>query len=273
MTIGEAGRFPVRAAMGLAYGAQFFALGVYLPFFPLWLSARGLSAQDIGVAVAVPLSTRLVSTPLLGVLSDRLGRPKALLVLLAAFTAVTMSLLMLAQTRLAILVVLGCRRTGLESRLCAARCLCHPAGAGRADRLWPQPPLGIGGLRGGQCGRGAGDPAYGSRIRRGGADGGGLCLLCGGHRRLAGIGPSAQHGHAGARLEAGARHPGCGCARRRPDPGQPRHPLCLLLAPLVPRRPVPDGGGAALVHRRPVGDRRLPLRHEAGAPHSGRSGF
>lgn len=107
MTIGEAGRFPVRAAMGLAYGAQFFALGVYLPFFPVWLSARGLSAEDIGLAVAVPLATRLVSTPLLGFLSDRLGRPKALLVLLASFTALTMSLLALAQTLLAILVVLG----------------------------------------------------------------------------------------------------------------------------------------------------------------------
>ncbi|MDE1570275.1 MFS transporter [Aquabacter sediminis] len=107
MTLGAAGRFPVRAAMGLAYGAQFFALGVYLPFFPLWLSARGLSAEDIGLAVAVPLATRLVSTPLLGLLSDRLGRPKALLVLLASFTALTMSLLALAQTLLAILVVLG----------------------------------------------------------------------------------------------------------------------------------------------------------------------
>lgn len=107
MTLGAAGRFPVRAAMGLAYGAQFFALGVYLPFFPLWLSAWGLSAQDIGLAIAVQLATRLVSTPLLGLLSDRLGRPKALLVLLASFTALTMSLLVLAQTLIAILLVLG----------------------------------------------------------------------------------------------------------------------------------------------------------------------
>lgn len=107
MTLGAAARFPVRAAMGLAYGAQFFALGVYLPFFPLWLAARGLTSEDIGLVVAVPLATRLVSTPVLGVLSDRLGRPKALLVLLAGFTALTMSLLLLAQTRWAILVVLG----------------------------------------------------------------------------------------------------------------------------------------------------------------------
>ena len=33
--------------LGLFYAAYFFFGGVQLPFFPLWLEARGLDARDI----------------------------------------------------------------------------------------------------------------------------------------------------------------------------------------------------------------------------------
>ncbi len=103
---GQANR-SLRVALGSAYGALFFALGIYMPFFPLWLTGQGLDPQEIGVALAVPLVTRLVATPLLGLLSDRLGRPKALLTALAAATLILISLLAFARTPQAIFLVLG----------------------------------------------------------------------------------------------------------------------------------------------------------------------
>ena len=37
--------FRVRGA--LLYAALFFLIGVYLPFFPVWLKSRGLTADEI----------------------------------------------------------------------------------------------------------------------------------------------------------------------------------------------------------------------------------
>ncbi|OZA88173.1 MAG: hypothetical protein B7X76_04660, partial [Azorhizobium sp. 39-67-5] len=78
-----------------------------MPFFPLWLTARGLSPGEIGAAIAVPLFTRLLATPLLGILSDRIGRPRAVLAGLAGLTVIAMLVLSQAQAPLAIYVVLG----------------------------------------------------------------------------------------------------------------------------------------------------------------------
>ncbi|MEW6121036.1 MAG: MFS transporter [Pseudomonadota bacterium] len=97
----------VKAALAAAYGTLFFSLGVYMPFFPLWLTERGMTPQEIGAAIAVPLFTRLAATPLLGLLSDRIGRPKAVLATLALVAAVLMGVLAACRSPLAIYVVLG----------------------------------------------------------------------------------------------------------------------------------------------------------------------
>ncbi len=105
---GESGPIrPVRVALASAYATLFFSLGIYMPFFPLWLTERGLTPQEIGAAIAVPLFTRLAATPLLGLLSDRLGRPKALLAALALATCVMMTALVFCRTTTAIYVALG----------------------------------------------------------------------------------------------------------------------------------------------------------------------
>ncbi|WP_029002433.1 MFS transporter [Azorhizobium doebereinerae] len=101
------GNGAVRIALGTAYASLFFALGIYMPFFPLWLAARGLDASHIGTALAVPLVTRLLATPLLGLLSDRLGRPKAVLAILAAGTLVMIGLLAFARQSWMIFGILG----------------------------------------------------------------------------------------------------------------------------------------------------------------------
>ena len=61
------------------YAACFLALGVYLPFFPRWLEARGVHGAAMGVVSASLPAMGLIGPPLFGVLSDRLGLRGALL--------------------------------------------------------------------------------------------------------------------------------------------------------------------------------------------------
>lgn len=67
--------------LSLFYGALFLSIGVYLPFFPVWLSARGLGEGEIGAILAAPLIVRIVFTPLSGAIADRQSNRKTMLVL------------------------------------------------------------------------------------------------------------------------------------------------------------------------------------------------
>jgi len=98
---------PVGPLLAAAFASFYLALGIQMPYLPLWLQHRGLGPEEIGVAVAVPLLTRLVSTPILGFLSDKVGRPRATLSALAAMTCVSMGLLALSFDPLVIFLVLG----------------------------------------------------------------------------------------------------------------------------------------------------------------------
>ncbi len=53
------------------YGALFFATGVYLPFFPVWLAGQGLSEPEIGLIIAAPFFIRALFSPTLALLADR----------------------------------------------------------------------------------------------------------------------------------------------------------------------------------------------------------
>ncbi|MFG1428496.1 MFS transporter [Roseixanthobacter glucoisosaccharinicivorans] len=107
MTRGEGDARPVGLTLACAFGALYFSLGIYMPFFSLWLIARGLDPDEIGMALAVPLVTRLIATPVLGLLSDRLGRPKAILMWLALASSLMMGALAFSHGAFAIYVVLG----------------------------------------------------------------------------------------------------------------------------------------------------------------------
>ena len=65
------------------YGGSFLALGVMIPFWPVWLESRGLTAVEIGQLLAVASWCKVLTTPLIGQLSDRSGRGKTALVLLS----------------------------------------------------------------------------------------------------------------------------------------------------------------------------------------------
>ncbi|WP_333794191.1 MFS transporter [Hyphomicrobium sp.] len=65
--------------LGLFYGALFLILGVHLPYFPVWLDVRGLTAEQIAIVTAAPLFLRVFITPTVAVIADRSGRHKTLI--------------------------------------------------------------------------------------------------------------------------------------------------------------------------------------------------
>jgi len=70
------------------YGAMFLAVGIYQPFWPVFLKSRGLSAAEIGLVFALTSWIRIVTTPAIAQFADRRGRAKATLVVAAAFCLV-----------------------------------------------------------------------------------------------------------------------------------------------------------------------------------------
>jgi len=56
----------------LLFAALYLAFGVVSPFFPLFLSSRGVSAEEIGFLLSLAGLVRLVSGPLAGRIADRL---------------------------------------------------------------------------------------------------------------------------------------------------------------------------------------------------------
>src|SRR5581483_8119156 len=62
------------ARLAVFYAASIMALGIGMPLFPLWLRARGLDAQAIGVVLTVPLVVRTLAIPL----AARCGPPQCL---------------------------------------------------------------------------------------------------------------------------------------------------------------------------------------------------
>jgi PPP family 3-phenylpropionic acid transporter len=96
-----------RHAIAAVYAGLFFGIGVFMPFFPVWLEGRGFDASMIALALAVPQVVRLVTMPLGGLLADRSGRPRATLIVYAAATALCFAGIAFAPSATFILIGLG----------------------------------------------------------------------------------------------------------------------------------------------------------------------
>ncbi len=72
-----AGPLGLGARISIFFGAIFLAYGVIVPYFPVWLHARGLTPIEISIVTAAPLFVRLLFTPAVLLLADRLaGLPR-----------------------------------------------------------------------------------------------------------------------------------------------------------------------------------------------------
>src|SRR5712692_2739363 len=78
------------------YAALFVALGVQLPFLPVWFAAQGLDAGAIGIALAIPQVVRVVSIPLATRNADRRDALRGALMIAAAAAALGYGALALA---------------------------------------------------------------------------------------------------------------------------------------------------------------------------------
>jgi PPP family 3-phenylpropionic acid transporter len=68
-----------RLALRVYFFASFAALGVYSPFFPRWLVARGIEGIAMGAVVATIPAMGVVGPPLVGVVADSIGMRGSLL--------------------------------------------------------------------------------------------------------------------------------------------------------------------------------------------------
>lgn len=68
------------------YIALFLIVGFQLPFWPVWLSHKGLSLEQIGVIVSAPIWIKIIFIPLFTSLADHLGRRKTLLIILSVIS-------------------------------------------------------------------------------------------------------------------------------------------------------------------------------------------
>ena len=62
--------------MSLFYAASFLIIGIYGPFFPVWLKAQGLTPALVGIILSLPMFMRIFASPLTAFFADRIGNPR-----------------------------------------------------------------------------------------------------------------------------------------------------------------------------------------------------
>lgn len=87
------------------FAVKFFAIGIYMPFFPLVLAGRGLDAREIAVIMAVSPLLRIATAPWLGGLSDRFRHRKHAVFLYSVIAAILLSPLIWVTSFHSILIV------------------------------------------------------------------------------------------------------------------------------------------------------------------------
>ena len=71
----------------LLYAAMYAAFGVASPFFPAFVSARGLSAEPLGLVLGAGTAVRWLTAPLAGRIGDVLQGLRVVLVVCTALAA------------------------------------------------------------------------------------------------------------------------------------------------------------------------------------------
>lgn len=90
--------------LAIFYAALFAALGVQVPFLPLWLAAKGLDASTIGMVLSVPMLVRLLAIPLATRIADRQDALRAIIAIASALAMLGYGAMGLAQGALAVTI-------------------------------------------------------------------------------------------------------------------------------------------------------------------------
>ncbi|KAF0138786.1 MAG: MFS transporter PPP family 3-phenylpropionic acid transporter [Rhodospirillaceae bacterium] len=79
-------QLPVSLQLASYYGASFTVLGVLLPFWPVWLKAKGLSDPELSLVIGVGIGARVIANPLVAHLVDVSGRRTGTMAILAVLS-------------------------------------------------------------------------------------------------------------------------------------------------------------------------------------------
>ncbi len=69
--------------LSLYYAAFFGMIGIMMPFWPVWLSARGLNASEIGFVLAATTMVRVATNPIIAQYADRRGERRRIMIWLS----------------------------------------------------------------------------------------------------------------------------------------------------------------------------------------------
>ena len=86
------------------YAALFILPGIQLPFFPVWLKAKGLDARMIGIVLAVPMVARVLAIPVVTRAADRRDAVRAAILLACIASVAGYTLVGLSAGAIAILM-------------------------------------------------------------------------------------------------------------------------------------------------------------------------
>ena len=106
MTEGSAAARAFGFKVALFYGALFVIYGMHVPFTPMWLNWRGLSASEIATVMAAPFFLRLLVTPGVALAADRAGSHRTTLIVLAWISLILVLLLSQAASFWSILLLI-----------------------------------------------------------------------------------------------------------------------------------------------------------------------
>jgi len=98
-------RGPAPWSISLFFAALFLSVGVHLPYFPVYLAAVGLGADEIGIVLAAPMVARIVTLAVMGTLADRIGSLPLAILLYAVAALAVFALVGVSSGVLALLVV------------------------------------------------------------------------------------------------------------------------------------------------------------------------
>ncbi len=100
-------RLPPLTAARLAclYAAVFAVVGVHLPFWPVWLAAKGLGAMEIALVLAVSIGAKVIGNPVVAHLADRSGERRRPILRLALVSLASFALFAFADSFWPILAV------------------------------------------------------------------------------------------------------------------------------------------------------------------------
>lgn len=98
------GRLSITVRLAFYYAALFSVIGIQLPYWPLYLSSKGLEAAQIGWVLAASYLVKVVTNPLLGHATDRYGGRRKGLIVLAVLSLGSMALFTWADGFTAVMV-------------------------------------------------------------------------------------------------------------------------------------------------------------------------